>query len=392
MFADGLIYRGKRLVNWDTHLQTAVSDDEVYHETVKGHLWHIRYPVKGHPGRFMTVATTRPETMLGDTAVAVHPDDPRYKDLVGKTVVLPLLDREIPVIADGILVDPKFGSGCVKVTPAHDPNDYAAGLRHHLEMINILTPNGHINANGGPYSGLDRLKAREKVVADLEAKGLLEKVEPYQTEIGHSDRSKTPIEPYLSDQWFIHMADLAQTAMDAVTDGRVRFHPDRYARTYLDWLGVKRDWCISRQLWWGHQIPVWKAPADNAQAAVFWKQGGSFMSDFGGAQVAVQCRTEEQGDFVNVCLPPGHEAVEAKLDAAGFSCATRMSWTPGSPAPSGRSRRWAGPRRRRTSRPFTRRTSLSPPARSSPCGWPAWSSWAFTTRARFRSRTCISMQ
>ena len=231
----------------------------------------------------MTVATTRPETMLGDTAVAVHPDDPRYKDLVGKTVVLPLLDREIPVIADGILVDPKFGSGCVKVTPAHDPNDYEVGLRHHLEMINILTPDGHINANGGPYSGLDRMKAREKVVADLEALGLLEKVEPYQTEIGHSDRSKTPIEPYLSEQWFIKMADLAQTAMDAVTDGRVKFHPDRYARTYLDWLGVKRDWCISRQLWWGHQIPVWKAPAGKPQAAVFWKQGGSFMGDFRGA-------------------------------------------------------------------------------------------------------------
>jgi valyl-tRNA synthetase len=257
MFRDGLIYRGKRLVNWDTHLQTAVSDDEVYHEKVKGHLWHIRYPVKGQPGRFMVPATTRPETMLGDTAVAVHPDDPRYQDLVGRTVILPLLGREIPVIADGKLVDPKFGSGCVKVTPAHDPNDYEVGLRHNLEMINILTPDGHINASGGPYKGLGRFAARDKVVEDLQAQGLVEKIEPYETEIGHSDRSKTPIEPYLSDQWFVRMADLAEAAMQAVRDGRVTFHPDRYARTYLDWLSQKRDWCISRQLWWGHRIPIW---------------------------------------------------------------------------------------------------------------------------------------
>jgi valyl-tRNA synthetase len=257
MFRDGLIYRGKRLVNWDTHLQTAVADDEVYHETVKGHMWHIRYPVKGEPGRFVSVATTRPETMLGDTAVAVHPDDPRYRDLIGRWVVLPLVEREIPVIADGVLVDPKFGSGCVKVTPAHDPNDYEAGLRNHLEMINILTPDGHINSNGGPYEGLGRFAAREKVVADLDARGLVEKVEPYETQVGHSDRSKTPIEPYLSDQWFVRMADLAEAAMEAVRDGRVRFHPDRYARTYLDWLSQKRDWCISRQLWWGHRIPIW---------------------------------------------------------------------------------------------------------------------------------------
>jgi len=265
MFSDGLIYRGKRLVNWDTHLQTAVADDEVYHETVQGHLWHVRYPVKGKRGRFVTVATTRPETMLGDTAVAVHPDDARYKDLVGRTVVLPLLGREIPVIADGKLVDPTFGSGCVKVTPAHDPNDYETGLRHGLEMINILTPDGHINSSGGPYAGMDRYEAREKVVADLEAQGLVEKVEDYETDIGHSDRSKTPIEPYLSDQWFVRMADLAEAAMKAVeprdgSDPRVRFHPERYAQGYLDWLSQKRDWCISRQLWWGHRIPIWSCP------------------------------------------------------------------------------------------------------------------------------------
>jgi valyl-tRNA synthetase len=330
MFADGLIYRGKRLVNWDTHLQTAVSDDEVYHETVKGHLWHIKYPVKGQPGRFMTVATTRPETMLGDTAVAVHPDDPRYKDLVGKTVILPLLEREIPVIADGILVDPKFGSGCVKVTPAHDPNDYEVGLRHKLEMINILTPNGHINSNGGPYEGLERKKAREKVVADLEAKGLLEKVEPYQTEIGHSDRSKTPIEPYLSEQWFVNMGDLpagrkglAETAMAAVSDGRVTFHPDRYARTYLDWLSVKRDWCISRQLWWGHQIPVWKSKLDRPLAKTIWEDRADSKKSIwyytvGGIHIGIQYRNEEDGPAVYACIPDGYPEIEKHFEDSGF--------------------------------------------------------------------------
>jgi valyl-tRNA synthetase len=289
MFKDGLIYRGKRLVNWDTHLQTAVSDDEVYHEKVKGHLWHIRYPVKGEAGRFMTVATTRPETMLGDTAVAVHPDDPRYKDLIGRTIVLPLMDREIPVIADGLLVDPKFGSGCVKVTPAHDPNDYEVGLRHKLPMINILTPNGHINENGGPYSGLDRMKARAKVVEDLEARGLVEKIEPYETEIGHSDRSKTQIEPYLSDQWFVRMGDLAEAAMAAVSDGRVKFHPERYAATYLDWLSQKRDWCISRQLWWGHRIPIWHCETCSE---------ADLRKTFGGRDDVAWTRDETRGGFL----------------------------------------------------------------------------------------------
>jgi len=259
MFRDGLIYRGKRLVNWDTHLRTAVSDDEIFHETVQGHLWHMRYPVEDSD-ESLVVATTRPETMLGDTAVAVHPDDERYKHLIGKTVVLPLLEREIPVIADGVLVDPAFGTGCVKVTPAHDPNDYEAGLRNDLPMINVLNADGTINENGGPYEGLSREEARERVVADLEARGLLARVEDYETEVGHSDRSKTPIEPWLSDQWFVAMADLAQSAMDAVTDGRVRFTPARYAKTYLDWLGEKRDWCISRQLYWGHRIPIWHCP------------------------------------------------------------------------------------------------------------------------------------
>lgn len=267
LFEQGYIYRGKRLVNWDVQLQTAVADDEVYHDEIMGHLWHFRYPVIGSD-ESLTIATTRPETMLGDTAVAVHPDDPRYQHLIGREVRLPLMDRAIPIIGDGQLVDRAFGTGVVKVTPAHDPNDYAAGVRNHLEFINILTPDGRINAHGGKYQGLSREQARKAVVADLEALGLVEKVEPHRHNVGHSDRSKTAIEPYLSDQWFVRMDELAERAMAAVRDGKVRIHPERYANTYLSWLGEKRDWCISRQLWWGHQIPVWSAPiADEAARA-----------------------------------------------------------------------------------------------------------------------------
>jgi valyl-tRNA synthetase len=258
LFQDDKIYRGKRLVNWDTHLRTAVADDEIYYEDVQGHLWTIKYPVDGaSDGAALLVATTRPETMLGDTAVAVHPDDPRYKHLIGQSALLPLTGRTIPIIADPILVDPKFGTGCVKVTPAHDPNDYQTGLRHKLPMINVLNPDGTFNENAGAYAGLHGRAVRKRVVADLEAQGLLAKVEPYATRLNFSDRSKTPIEPYLSDQWFVRMDELAQRAMDAVTSGQVKIHPERYARSYLDWLGEKRDWCISRQLWWGHRIPIW---------------------------------------------------------------------------------------------------------------------------------------
>jgi valyl-tRNA synthetase len=270
-FRDGFIFRGKRLVNWDAQLQTSVADDETYDETIKGGFWTFRYGVKDS-NEFIRFSTTRPETMLGDTAVAVHPNDERYKHLIGKMVTVPLVGREIPIIVDGLLVDPSLGTGAVKVTPAHDVNDYACGLRHKLPMINILNPDGTINENGGPFAGLDRYKAREAVTAEMERLGLFEGREDRDIPLKFSDRSKTPIEPYLSEQWFVKMGDLAdgkpglaQLAMDAVTSGRVRFFPERYAKTYLDWLGEKRDWCISRQLWWGHRIPVWYATCPEAE-------------------------------------------------------------------------------------------------------------------------------
>jgi valyl-tRNA synthetase len=255
LFNEGLIYRGKRLVNWDPVLQTAVADDEVEHKTVQGNFYYIKYPLQSGKGH-ITVATTRPETMLGDTAVAVNPKDERAAGFIGQKVVLPFVNRVLTIIGDDY-VKRGEGTGFLKVTPAHDPNDYEIGLRHNLEMINILTPDAKINENGGKFVGMDRFAARKAVVAALQELGLIEKIEPREHEVGHSARSDSPIEPYLSDQWFVKVAPLAKKAIDVVESGQIKFHPKRYERSYLDWLYGVRDWCISRQLWWGHRIPVW---------------------------------------------------------------------------------------------------------------------------------------
>ncbi len=260
LYDEGLIYRGTYLVNWCPKDQTVLSDDEVEYKEVQGNLWHIRYPMpegeKANGQDHIIVATTRPETMLGDTAVAYNPNDERYKDLAGKHCILPLVNREIPFIADEH-VDPEFGTGLVKVTPAHDPNDYEMGRRHDLEFINILNPDASVNANGGAYEGLDRREARKKVVEDLKEQGLLEKVEDHTHQVGHSYRSHAVVEPYLSEQWFVSMKPLAEEAIKAVEDGRTRFVPKSWENTYFHWMRNVRDWPISRQLWWGHQMPVW---------------------------------------------------------------------------------------------------------------------------------------
>ncbi|MDZ4064798.1 MAG: valine--tRNA ligase, partial [Coriobacteriia bacterium] len=258
----GLIYRGKRIINWCPRCSTALSDIEVEHEDLDGCLWHIRYPLKAPVGDVdhVVVATTRPETMLGDTCVAVHPQDERYAALVGATVVLPLLGREIPVVADEY-VDPAFGTGAVKVTPAHDPNDFEIGERHGCEKINMLAADATVTAEGGPYEGLDRYEARKRVVADLEAAGLLVKTDEHVHSVGHCYRCHTVIEPWLSDQWFVDMGPLAEPAIAAARDGRVTFHPKRWENVYFHWMENIRDWCVSRQLWWGHQIPVFYCDA-----------------------------------------------------------------------------------------------------------------------------------
>ncbi|MEL7496453.1 MAG: valine--tRNA ligase [Planctomycetota bacterium] len=379
LFKKQLIYRGKRLVNWDTHLGTAVSDDEVFAEKVKGQFWHFMYPVidpqSGEPAH-VHVATTRPETMLGDTAVAVHPDPSKALDKVeadlqeklagatasdresiesqiealkerretylpkliqlrdmaldGRMLMLPLLDRPIPLVVDE-WAKPELGSGCVKITPAHDPNDYEVGKRCELEMINIMNRDGTLNIEAGPYEGLYMKQARGKVVDDLEALGLLEKIEDREIELPTSDRSKTPIEPFLADQWFVSMDQLSQSAMDAVTDGRVNIHPPRYSRSYLDWLSEKRDWPVSRQLWWGHQIPVWSRAcaeqADVDQALEKIKALPAFNETVASIQVE-PC--DEQDDqrrrqldlplaTVHVCVQAGNESLEQELIEAGLT-------------------------------------------------------------------------
>ncbi len=256
LYEDGLIYRGKRLVNWDPILKTALSDLEVVADEETGSLWHLRYPLSDGPG-YLVVATTRPETMLGDAAVAVHPDDERYRHLIGRRVRLPLTSRELPIIADAY-VDPTFGSGCVKITPAHDFNDYDLGQRHKLPMINIMNLDAALNDGVPlPYRGLDRFVAREKILADLDELGLIERIEPHKLTVPRGDRSNAILEPLLTDQWFVDIKPLAAPAIRAVEDGRVRFVPETWTGVYYDWMHKIRDWCISRQLWWGHRIPAW---------------------------------------------------------------------------------------------------------------------------------------
>ncbi|MEM6776309.1 MAG: class I tRNA ligase family protein [Planctomycetota bacterium] len=368
LFGKFRIYRGKRLVNWDTFLQTAVSDDEVFSQTKKGHFWHFRYPVidpkPGEPTH-VEIATTRPETMLGDTAVAVHPDPAaalaaveqatreklvdapekeraavqaeldrlasrtesmlpaltQLRDMAadGRLVQLPLADRAIPLVADE-WAKPELGSGCVKITPAHDPNDYEVGQRQSLPMINILNPDGTFNAATGKYEGLTIPQARRAVVADLEDLGLLGDIEDRDIELPHSDRSKTPIEPYLADQWFVAMAELAQSAMDAVTDERVKIFPARYRKGYLDWLGEKRDWPVSRQLWWGHRIPIWsRGGLDSGQADSMAAEMQQIAKTYPG-QIHFRVDADgERSQAVFVCIREENSPAIADVESHGLT-------------------------------------------------------------------------
>jgi valyl-tRNA synthetase len=375
MFRQQRIFRGKRLVNWDTFLQTTVSDDEVFHEPVKGHFWHFRYPViDPQPGEptHVTIATTRPETMLGDTAVAVHPDPAkalaqaeaelqqrfaaapakektaiavqvtevqrrvremlpqleqlRDMALAGRTLRLPLLERDIPLVADP-WAKPELGSGCVKVTPAHDANDYEVGRRCHLPLINILNPDGTLNAQAGPYQGQTVAVARQNVVADLEQAGLMVEIEDREIDLAHSDRSRTPIEPYLADQWFVKMDEFAESAMQAVRDERVRVIPSRYAKGYLDWLSEKRDWPVSRQLWWGHRIPIWSRAFASPQELDRYARRMERDPELQAGRIAVQRGMAEDDRCVgstaasttlHICLRDDADELAIRLEQDGF--------------------------------------------------------------------------
>ncbi len=256
LYEKGLIYKGSRIVNWCPHCVTALSDAEVEYVDKPGKLWHLKYPIVGEDGRYVIVATTRPETMLGDSGVAVNPNDERYQDIIGKKCLLPLMNREIPIVADEY-VDLEFGTGCVKMTPAHDPNDFEVGLRHNLETIRVLDDNGKVNEQGGKYCGMYRYDARKAILADLEELGLLEKIEDHQHNVGTCYRCSNDVEPIVSAQWFVKMEPLAKEAIRSVRDGETKFVPERFTKNYMNWMENLHDWCISRQLWWGHQIPVW---------------------------------------------------------------------------------------------------------------------------------------
>ena len=266
LYNDGLIYRGAYLVNWCPRCETAISDLEVEHEEIDGGLYYVRYPLLGDGDDYVTIATTRPETMLGDTAIAVNPNDERFAHLIGGTARLPILDRELPIVG-AEQVDPEFGTGVLKITPAHDPIDFEIGQANDLETVNVLNNDGTINEHGGPFVGMNRETARKAIVERLEADGLLEKVEPYRHAVGHCERCHTAVEPLISTQWFAKMKPLAERAIAAVKEGRIEFIPERWTKLYFDWLENIRDWCISRQLWWGHRIPIWYGPDDHAFAA-----------------------------------------------------------------------------------------------------------------------------
>ncbi len=288
LYREGLIYRDKRLVNWDPEMHTTISDLEVDSRETRGHLWHIRYPVEGEDGRYVVVATTRPETMLGDTGVAVHPEDERFAGLVGKQVRLPLVGRLIPIVADEY-ADPEMGSGAVKITPAHDFNDFEVGRRHGLEMINIFDADARLNDNAPEaYRGLDRFEARKRVLADLEAAGLIEKVDDHTLMVPHHDRSGVVIEPWLTDQWYCNAKVLAEPAIAAVETGQTVFVPRQWENTFFEWMRNIQPWCISRQLWWGHQIPAWYAPDGTVFVAENGEEARAEAEEKFGAGVALR--------------------------------------------------------------------------------------------------------